>query len=69
MEKNTLNSILSSYNSSPFFEYYKDHFFDFYHTPQSNLFDLNLKLTQDYLMEILQIEKKINFTTHFEKKI
>ena len=60
-------ALLSSYNSSPFFEHYKDNFFDFYHTPQSNLFDLNLKLTQT-ILSILKIEKKINFTTYFEKK-
>ena len=60
-------ALLSSYNSSPFFEHYKDNFFDFYHTPQSNLFDLNFKLTQT-ILSILQIEKKINFTSHFEKK-
>ena len=52
-------ALLSSYNSSPFFEHYKDNFFDFYHTPQSNLFELNFKLTQT-ILSILQIEKKIN---------
>jgi len=60
-------ALLSSYNSSPFFEHYKDYFFDFYHTPQSNLFDLNFKLIQT-ILSILQVEKKINFTTDFEKK-
>ena len=31
------------------------------------MFDLNLKLTQT-ILSILKIEKKINFTTDFEKK-
>ncbi len=66
-QKTHWQALLSSYNSSPFFEYYKDHFFDFYHTPQSNLFDLNFKLIQT-ILSILQIEKKINLTTDFEKK-
>ena len=60
-------ALLSSYNSSPFFEHYKDNLFDFYHTKQSNLFDLNLKLIQT-ILSILQIEKKINFTTDYVKK-
>ncbi len=61
------NSIVSSYNSSPYFEYYKNNFLSLYLSDNEEfLFDFNLKL-QRILMEILEIEKKINFTTHYNK--
>ena len=60
-------SLISSYNSSPFFEYYKDHLEEFYHTKQSNLFIFNLSLTE-LILSFLQIKKKINFTTEYNRK-
>lgn len=38
------NAIVSAYNSTPFFEYYRDDFYPFYHKKYSYLFDLNEEL-------------------------
>ncbi len=61
------NSIVSSYNSSPYFEFYKDNFLNFFMSNNEELlFNFNVKL-QLILMEILEIDKKINFTTKYNK--
>lgn len=60
-------ALISSYNSSPFFKYYKDHLEEFYHTNPSNLFDFNLRLTE-LILSFLQIEKKINLTSEYNRK-
>ena len=57
-------SLISSYNSSPFFEYYKDNLEEFYLNPQLNLFDFNVKLTET-ILSFLQTEKQIKFTSEF----
>lgn len=57
-------SLISSYNSSPFFEYYKDNLEDLYLIPQLNLFDFNIKLTTT-ILSFLQTEKHIKFTSEF----
>lgn len=38
------NAIISAYNSTPFFEYYQDYFYPFYHKKYSFLFDFNEEL-------------------------
>ena len=60
-------ALISSYNSSPFFKFYKDQLEEFYHTNPSNLFNFNLKLTE-LILSFLQIEKKINFTSEYNRK-
>ena len=60
-------SIVSAYNSSPFFEYYKDDLLTFYNTKHNTLFDFNLKLSKT-ILELMQVEKKINFTSEFQKE-
>ena len=60
-------SLISSYNSSPFFKYYKDPLEEFYHINPSNLFNFNLRLTE-LILSFLQIEKKINFTSEYNSK-
>lgn len=61
------NSIVSSYNSSPFFEFYKKDFLNLYLTNNEEfLFNFNVKL-QLILMNILEIDKTINFTTNYNK--
>ena len=52
-QKSHWQSIVSAYNSSPFFEYYKDELEHFYTTEQSNLFDLNLQLTHKITLKHL----------------
>jgi len=66
-QKSHWQSIVSSYNSSPFFEYYKDELLPFYNTKHNNLFDFNLKLNKTVL-GFLQVEKKFNFTSNFQKE-
>jgi len=60
-------SIVSAYNSSPFFEYYKDELLSFYNTEHKNLFDFNLKLSKT-ILRFLQVEKELNFTSKFQKE-
>ena len=60
-------SIVSAYNSSPFFEYYKDELLPFYNTENDNLFDFNLKLSKA-ILRFLQVEKELNFTSKFQKE-
>ena len=66
-QKSHWQSIVSAYNSSPFFEYYKDELLPFYNTKYSTLFDFNLKLTKT-ILELMQVEKKLNFTSKFQKE-
>jgi hypothetical protein len=66
-QKSHWQSIVSAYNSSPFFEYYKDDLLPFYNTKYSSLFDFNLKLINT-ILELIQIENKLNFTSNFQKK-
>tara|TARA_B100000683_G_scaffold117803_1_gene115815 strand:- start:8569 stop:9015 length:447 start_codon:yes stop_codon:yes gene_type:complete len=60
-------ALLSSYNSSPFFKYYKDQLEEFYHTNPSTLFKFNLRLTK-LILSFLQTEKKIHFTSEYKRK-
>ena len=66
-QKSHWQSIVSAYNSSPFFEYYKDELFPFYNTKHSTLFDFNLKIINT-ILELMQVEKKLNFTSKFQKE-
>lgn len=59
------NAILSAYNSSPFFEYYQDDFYPFYHKKYTFLFDFNEELFYK-IIELLDIDKhRINYTSQF----
>ena len=66
-QKSHWQSIVSAYNSSPFFEYYKDELLPFYNTKHNTLFDFNLKLSKT-ILELMQVEKKLNFTSKFQKE-
>lgn len=61
------NAIKSAYNSSPFFEYYKDEIEPFFKKKESNLFDFNNKL-QNVILELLQEDKCSDFTTSYLHK-
>ena len=63
-QKEHWNAIVSSYNSSPYFEYYKDEFLPFFEQEEMLLIDFNCKL-QSVILKILQIEKKIMTTTKY----
>jgi len=66
-QKSHWQSIVSAYNSSPFFEYYKDELLPFYNTKHNTLFDFNLKLSKT-ILGFLQVEKELNFTSNFQKE-
>ena len=45
-QKDHWKSLEASYRSSPFFEYYEDDFYDFYHQKTNNLMDLKIEIIQ-----------------------
>ena len=63
-QKEHWNAIVSSYNSSPFFEYYKDEFLPFFKQEESLLIDFNCKL-QAVILKLLQERKNIKTTTEY----
>ena len=58
------NAIISAYNSSPFFEYYKDDFSLFYEKKTTYLFDLNEEL-RILICNLLTIETPVSYTSKF----
>ncbi|WP_029906917.1 WbqC family protein [Prevotella sp. 10(H)] len=50
------NAIISAYNSTPFFEYYQDDFYPFYHKKYTFLFDFNEEL-KELVLGLLDIER------------
>ncbi|WP_108821158.1 WbqC family protein [Dysgonomonas sp. Marseille-P4361] len=62
------NAIVSAYNSTPFFEYYQDDFYPFYHKKYSFLFDFNEELRM-LILEILRIKlPEIVYTDSYQTK-
>ena len=61
------NAIISAYNSSPFFEYYRDEFSLFYEKRITYLFDLNEQL-RCLICELLEIETPTTYTSTFVEK-
>lgn len=57
-------SLEAAYNSSAFFEYYKDDIFAIIDGRETFLFDLNLKLTE-LLLQLVGIKADIGFTDSF----
>jgi hypothetical protein len=52
------NAIVSAYNSTPFFEFYRDDFYPFFHKKTDFLFDFNNEL-QSLIVGLLNIEADI----------
>ncbi len=65
-QRNHWRTIFSAYNSSPFFEYYKDDIQPFFETKHEFLFDFNLKIHEN-VCELLEIQNNTFLTTDFEK--
>lgn len=60
------NAIVSAYNSTPFFEYYQDDFYPFYHKKIEYLFDFNNEL-QFLILRLLNItDVSIKFTEDYK---
>jgi len=60
-------SLSSSYNSSPFFEYYAEYFMPFYQKRWTFLLDYNIEL-MDVVFELLQLQKNFILTDRFQKE-
>lgn len=60
------NAIISAYNSSPFFDYYKDDFAHFYENKITFLFDLNEQL-RILICNLLSIDTPVEYSTDFIK--
>ncbi len=67
-QTNHWRSIESAYNSSPFFEYYKDDLLPFYERKWNFLFDFNFQI-QTKILELLDLECNIKLSEKFELKI
>lgn len=65
-QRNHWWTIFSAYNSSPFFEYYKDDIRTFFEESHKFLFDYNLEIIET-LCELLEIEPNIVLTESFEQ--
>ncbi len=62
------NAIISAYNSSPFFDYYKDDFAHFYENKITFLFDLNEQL-RILICNLLSIDTPVVYSTDFIKDV
>ncbi|NCB18602.1 MAG: hypothetical protein EOM61_03165 [Bacteroidia bacterium] len=58
-------AIVSAYNSSPFFDYFKDDLHGFYHQKYESLFEFNTSLLK-VLLELLGLPAEIRFTDSFK---
>lgn len=63
------NALISAYNSTPFFEYYRDYFQPFYEKRFKFLFDFNEQLRQT-ICNLLDIDtSNIYYTANYESEI
>ncbi|NDV77680.1 WbqC family protein [Dysgonomonas sp. 511] len=63
------NAIVSAYNSTPFFEYYQDDFYPFYHQKYDFLLDFNEKLNELILSLLNTDTPAIEYTSHYEAQL
>ncbi len=63
-QKNHWSSIFSAYNSSPFFEYYKDDIYPVFQKRWKYLIDLNTKILE-LTLEIIEASPKIEFPNEY----
>jgi len=66
-QKQHWRAIVSAYNSTPYFEYFKDDLEPFYSKRFNFLFDFNTQLLRQ-LMDILGIKQEIKFTGSFRNE-
>ncbi|WP_320112193.1 WbqC family protein [Draconibacterium orientale] len=65
-QRNHWQTIVSAYNSSPYFEYYQDELYPFFERKTNYLLDYNLQ-THEQLCDFFEIENKIRLTDDFEQ--
>ncbi len=59
-------SICSAYRKSPYFEFYEDSLYPYFHREYQKLFDFNLILFK-WIIEQLHFEQKWNFSNAYQK--
>lgn len=64
-QMNHWRSIESAYNSTPFFEFYKDDLFPFYEKKWDFLWDFNIEI-QNKVLELLELEPNILLTEEYK---
>ncbi len=64
-QRNHWQTIVSAYNSSPYFEYYQDDLLPFFQNKTQYLLDYNLKI-HETICDALDIENKVKLTSDFE---
>lgn len=62
------HSLETAYRSSPYFEFYEDDFRPFYEQQFTYLLEFNQQLCQ-LVLDLLQVEVKVKYTTSFQKKV
>ena len=65
---NHWRSIESAYNSTPFFEYYKDELLPFYNMKWKFLWDFNQEL-QSKMLELLDLKTVVQLTVEYNHKL
>jgi len=64
-QQNHWRSIESAYNSTPFFEYYKDDLIPFYEKKWDFLWDFNQEI-QTIILELLDLHPEVRFTSEYK---
>lgn len=65
-QRNQWQSIVSAYNSSPYFEYYQDELFPFFEKRYDYLLDYNNSI-HELMCDFLEIENTVKLTSDFEQ--
>lgn len=65
-QRNQWQTIVSAYNSSPYFEYYQDELFPFFQTKSRFLIDHNMRI-HEMLCGLMEVENKLKLTLDFER--
>ena len=63
-QKNHWNSLCAAYRRSPYFEFYEDHFYPYYHKRYDNLFQFNLELMK-VVVDLLELPISIALTQEY----
>lgn len=64
-QRNHWQTIVSAYNSSPYFEYYQDELYPFFESKTKYLLDFNQQI-HEQLCDFFEVENKIQLTSDFE---
>lgn len=65
-QRNQWQTIVSAYNSSPYFEYYQDELYPFFEKEYKFLLDFNLQI-HETICDFMEIENTLELTNDFEQ--